>query len=126
MVTATKGGGRGDKRFLQAVPSNCEISHCAARIYGQKAAKYNARPRSPSTPELVECSMLACFRDTLACSRRSLFPSSPRFYLALSLALFFACALPSERLEEAKDTLIIYIEDITLRCENMNFIFQWY
>ena len=32
VVTATRGGGRGEKRFQQAIPSNCEISHCDAQI----------------------------------------------------------------------------------------------
>ena len=32
VVTATSGGGRGEKRFQQAIPSNCEISHRDAQI----------------------------------------------------------------------------------------------
>ena len=32
VVTATRGGGRGEKRSQQAIPSNCEISHCDAQI----------------------------------------------------------------------------------------------
>lgn len=36
MVTAPKGGGRGDKRFLHAIPSNCEILHHAAQMFGRR------------------------------------------------------------------------------------------
>ena len=46
-------------------------------------------------------------KQLIACSRRSdsgacSSPVSPRFFPALSLAFFFARALPSERLEQAK------------------------
>ena len=32
VVIATRGAGRGEKRFQQAIPSNYEISHCDAKI----------------------------------------------------------------------------------------------
>ena len=54
MVIATREGGRGDKRFLHAIPSN--LRDFAPRYLNvwQKTAKDHDRPRLPGTLGLVE------------------------------------------------------------------------
>ena len=54
MVIAIREGGRGDKRFLHAIPSNLRdfAPRCLNAL--QKIAKDHDRPRLPGTLGLVE------------------------------------------------------------------------
>ena len=55
VVTTTRGGGRGEKCFLQTIPSDYEILCRAAGIYGRRLQRIMSDPACPP----------ACFRDRL-------------------------------------------------------------
>ena len=54
MVIATRGGGRGDKRFLHAIPSSLRDFAPRCLNVWQKTAKDHNRLRLPGTLGLVE------------------------------------------------------------------------
>ena len=62
VVTTTRGSGRGEKHFQQAIPSNCEISHCDGQIKleGHKGSQF-----TPTAKNSWVRRMQACLRDAL-------------------------------------------------------------
>ena len=63
VVNATRGGGRGEKHFLQASPSNCEISTALPVLFLQKVANNHTWPGL--LRDNRDWRIITCIRDTL-------------------------------------------------------------